>query len=87
VVVLLRINLIHDQVDIPQPAFRNIHQDKKCLDALIDMISQLMRVESASLAGLVLGVGLEPCLKTRRPDARVVAGDEGLIVQLRTEVT
>ena len=42
---------------------------------------------SPSLAGLLLGVGLEPCLKTRRADARVVAGDEGLIVQLRTEIT
>ena len=41
---------------------------------------------SPSVAGLLLGFGLEPCLKTRRADARVVAGDEGLIVQLRAEV-
>ena len=39
------------------------------------------------LAGLLLGVGLEPCLKAHPADARVVAGDEGLIVQFRTGVT
>ncbi len=39
------------------------------------------------LAGLLLGVGLAPCLKARPADARVVAGDEGLIVQFRTGVT
>ncbi|SEL40174.1 hypothetical protein SAMN05216387_11039 [Nitrosovibrio tenuis] len=37
--------------------------------------------------GLLLKAGLEPCLKTRRADARVITRNEGLIVQLRTGVT
>jgi hypothetical protein len=37
--------------------------------------------------GLLLEVGLELCLKIRRADARVVAGNEGLIAQFRTGVT